>query len=188
METISVFEDIRFGILLIAVVLLIVKTVFRSAAATSDEADDPDTANAPAKSAAGPDAQAGKKPRSVSPADKARARMAMQKHVSARKAELQAKRANREAAQMIPSLEGPSLEGPSLEGPSLEGPSLEGPSLEILSSEAPAKHRQQAAVQQPERSAASSSADRNEWMEGFDIRRAVVWSEILRPKFKEDEA
>lgn len=173
METISVFEDIRFGILLIAVVLLIVKTVFRSAAATSDEADDPDTANAPAKSAAGPDAQAGKKPRSVSPADKARARMAMQKHVSARKAELQAKHEKREAAQMIPSLEGPSLEGSS---------------LEILSSEAPAKHRQQVPVQQPERSAKSSSADRNEWMEGFDIRRAVVWSEILRPKFKEDEA
>ncbi len=179
METIDIFENVRFGILLIAVVLLIVKLVFRSAAATSDEADDPDPADAPAKSVAKPDAQAGEKPRSVLPADdKARARMAMQKHVSARKAELQAKREKREAAQMIPSLEGPSLEGPSLEIQSLELPS----------SEAPAKHRQQAPVQQPERSAASSGADRNDWMEGFDIRRAVVWSEILRPKFKEDEA
>ncbi len=173
METIVIFENVRFGILLIAVVLLIVKLVFRSAAATSDEADDPDTADAPAKSVAEADAQAGKKPRSVLPADdKARARMAMQKHISARKAELQAKRANREAAQMIPSLEGQSQEGASLEIPSLEGS---------------AKPRQQAAFQQPERSAASSSADRNDWMEGFDIRRAVVWSEILRPKFKEDE-
>ncbi len=173
METIDIFENVRFGILLIAVVLLIVKLVFRLGAATSDEADDPDTANVPAKSVAEADVQAGKKPRSVLPADKARSRMAMQRHISARKAELQAKRANREeTAQMISSLEGPSLEGPS---------------LEIPSSEAPAKHRQQAPVQQPERSAASSSADRNDWMEGFDIRRAVVWSEILRPKFKEDE-
>ncbi len=168
METIDIFENVRFGILLIAVVLLIVKLVFRLGAATSDEADAPNTADAPVKSVAEADAQAGKKPHSVLPADdKARARMAMQKHVSARKAELQAKRANREAVQMIPSLEGPSLEIPS--------------------SEAPTKHRQQAPVQQPERSAASSSADRNDWMEGFDIRRAVVWSEILRPKFKEDE-
>ncbi len=164
----------RFGILFIAFVVLIVKLVFRSAAATSDNADDPDPADAPAKSVVEPDAQAGEKPRSVLPADdKARARMAMQKHVSARKAELQAKREKREAAQTILSLEGPSLEGPS---------------LEIPSSEAPAKHRQQVPVQQPERSAELSSADRNDWMEGFDIRRAVVWSEILRPKFREDEA
>ncbi len=178
METIDIFENVRFGILLIAVVLLIVKLVFRSAAATSDEADDPDTANVPAKSVAKPDAQAGEKPRSVSPADdKVRARMAMQKHVSARKAELQAKRANREAAQMIPSLEGPSLEGQSLEGTSLESLSLDGST----------KRRQQAPVQQPERTGESSGPDRNDWMEGFDIRRAVVWSEILRPKFKEDE-
>lgn len=152
----------RFGILFIAFVVLIVKLVFRSAAATSGNADAPDTANAPAKSVAEADAQAGK----------THTRMAMQKQVSARKAELQAKRANRQAAQTILSLEGPSLEGPSLESLSLEGST---------------KHRQQAAVQLPERSAESSSADRNEWMEGFDIRRAVVWSEILRPKFKEDE-
>ncbi len=153
---------VHIGILFMVFVILIVSVVFRSDAATSDKAD------APAKSVTEAD----------TPVDKTRDRMAMQKHISARKAELQAKRIlakceKREAVQMIPSLESPSLEGPS---------------LEIPSSEAPAKHRQQAPVQQPEWSAASSSADRNDWMEGFDIRRAVVWSEILRPKFKEDEA
>ncbi len=138
---------VHIGILFMVFVILIVLVVFRSDAATSDKAD------APAKSVTEAD----------TPVDKTRDRMAMQKHISARKAELQAKRIldkreKREAVQTVPSSEGP------------------------------AKHRQQAAVQQSERSAESSSADRNEWMEGFDIRRAVVWSEILRPKFKEDEA
>ena len=158
MET--VFD--HFGVLIIAFGILIVSFVFRSAVATDDKADALDTADAPAKSVAEADAEVGK----------THTRMTMQRQISARKAELQAKREQRQAAQTAMSLEGLSLEGPSLES---------------LSSEGPTKHRQQAPVLQPERMAESSSSECNEWMEGFDIRRAVVWSEILRPKFREDE-
>ncbi len=157
----------RFGILFIAFVVLILRLVFRSAAATSGKADASETTGAPAKSVAETDVQVGK----------THTRMTMQKQISARKAELQAKREQRQAAQTILSLEGLSLEGQSLEGTSLESLSLEGST----------KRRQQAPVQQPERTAEPSGSECNEWMEGFDIRRAVVWSEILRPKFKEDE-
>lgn len=140
-----------FGILLLVVVILFIRGVIRVAAAASNGADGPNAVDTPAQSVAKADA------RPVSPIDKARARMATQRDISARKAELQAKRESKKAAQTI------SL------------------------SEGQAKSRRQAASLQPERATESSSFDRNEWMNGFDIRRAVVWSEILRPKFQEDE-
>jgi len=148
----------RFGILLIAIAILIVRVISRLTAASSDDADDPDaTTDVPVQSVAEADAQAGEMPRPVSPVDMA-ARTAMQRRANTRKTELQTGRENGQAVQTVPPSKGPT------------------------------KLRQQSASAQPARTAESSTPDRNKWMEGFDIRRAVVWSEILRPKFKEDEA
>lgn len=91
-------------------------------------------------------------------AETARARMAMQKHADARKSELQAKRKSRQQAANA-----------------------------AASSSRMAAKSQPHPVPQPAPAASQPASDRNEWMEGFDIRRAVVWSEILRPKFEEDE-
>lgn len=158
----------RFGVLLIAVVILIVKAIFRQTTATPDNADTsdtpqrpnaadfPDAPGAPMRNLAGADAQTGEAQRPVSPADVVR--MAMQRHAGARKAELQTGRGSRQSAPTFSA------------------------------SKSSPKRRQQPASPTPSKTPEPSTPDRNKWMEGFDIRRAVVWSEILRPKFKEDEA
>jgi len=147
-----------FGILFVVIAVVFIRVITRLATAASNGADAPNAKDAPAQSVAKTDAQT-VEARPVSSAEKAFARMEMQRHVSARKAELQAKRERKKAARTTPS------------------------------SEAPIKSQQQAATIQPERiTESSTSSDRNEWMNGFDIRRAVVWAEILRPKFTEDEA
>lgn len=147
----------NFGVLFIAVAILIVKALFRKAAAAGEEAEEPMRETVEAEPYAGE--RRGEMGPGIPSAETARARMAAQKQINARKAERQSKREGRQRAAQV-----------------------------AVSPSQAAVKRQQHPVPPPAPAASQSTTDRNEWMEGFDIRRAVVWSEILRPKFEEDEA